>query len=161
MEPNHIQVEPSGNLITFRDTITNCKVVFNTHDSMEYILMEFNCGNRGGGNGAKLLLYALEYVTGPNVARNKQPFRVKLTAVPESTGENDLHKLMHYYRELGFRNSIPSAESTEMDGLIQQLKTAIRSKYRISGGEKKRQHSRRRRRCQRRRYTKKRLPFRI
>lgn len=148
MDPADIQIEPYGKNIRFTNSKTGCVVVFNTSNAMAYNLAEFNCGNRGGGNGAKLLYFALNYVTDDaNIPRRNQPFRIELIAVPESTvvNNNDLQKLKEYYRSLGFQDTYQQRDRIEMDGLIANIKNKLRAKIGLSGGRKTRKNSRRRR----------------
>lgn len=102
--PNgNIHVSRSGSLFIFENPTTQCTLSINTSNPMEYIIMNFSCGTRGGGNGAALLYYSLMHIKNNTLPRN-MPFRLYLIAVPSAIQDNanDTDRLVRYYSTLGF-----------------------------------------------------------
>ena len=62
MENPNVDIIEDHNNLRFFDNETNCKVLYNTSNIMSYDLVDFSCGNRGKGQGLKLLYYSLKYM---------------------------------------------------------------------------------------------------
>lgn len=144
-----INVTKKGNSLKFVNNDTNCFLIFNTRDSMEYELINFSCGTRGGSNGAKLLYYALNYITNPeNIPRREQPFRIALLAVPSSEDNSETieskYKLIDYYKKLGFNldiNAVRIGMNDRMFALVDTLKGTLKNYLKLqSAGKLKRKH---------------------
>lgn len=102
MDNPNIEIVKEGNNLKFYDHETNCKVTYNTSNSLLYDLADFSCGNRGKGQGLKLLYYSLKYI---KTQIPRPPFRIELLVAPSSTDEtiNDFNKLKNYYKQIGFK----------------------------------------------------------
>jgi hypothetical protein len=143
---NDIEIQKDEKILRFLDHNTNCYVSFYTGGFLSYDLRDFSCGSRGKGNGAKLLLYALEYITNDaNIPKRMQPFRIDLLAVPKSSNQtlNDDTKLINYYKKLGFADDTSRPKGT-MFGIISNLILTIKTylKQQSAGRRRKRKTKR-------------------
>ena len=104
MENPNVDIIDDHNNLRFFDNETNCKVLYNTSNIMSYDLVDFSCGNRGKGQGLKLLYYSLKYIQ-TKVPPRKRPFRIDLSVVPSSSDDsnNNFDKLKKYYEQIGFQ----------------------------------------------------------
>ena len=104
MENPNVDIIEDNNNLRFIDNQTNCKVLYNTSNIMSYNLVHFSCGNRGKGQGLKLLYDSLKYIQ-TKIPPRKRPFRIDLSVVPSSSDDsnNDFDKLKKYYEQIGFK----------------------------------------------------------
>jgi hypothetical protein len=131
-----IEIMTEGKLLKFTDHNTNCMVVYNISNKMVYNLAYFSCGNRGKGEGLKLLYYSLKYIQ-TNIPSSERPFRIELSAIPQASNpsENDFLLLSNYYKKLGFTTDTNAVEYgvnyqmyANLDVLANNIKSLLNNK---------------------------------
>jgi len=147
MDNPNIEVIKERNNLKFYDNKTNCKVIYNTASSLFYDLAEFSCGDRGKGQGLKLLYYSLQYIQ-TKIPPRERPFRIELLVVPSSTDEtkNDFYKLQNYYKQLGFQednNAKIYGVKGKMFVLLDTLVVNVKNKLEQKAGKKRKSYKNR------------------
>ena len=108
---------------------------------MSYDLVDFSCGNRGKGQGLKLLYYSLKYIQ-TKVPPRKRPFRIDLSVVPSSSDDsnNNFDKLKKYYEQIGFQEDEYAnnlGHDNKMFASLDQLVINIKNKLEQKAGKMK------------------------
>lgn len=140
MDNPNVEVIKERNNLKFYDNETNCKVIYNTTSVLFYDLAEFTCGDRGKGQGLKLLYYSLQYIQ-TKIPPRERPFRIDLLVVPSSTDSttNDFNKLKNYYKQIGFQednsDKIYGIEN-KMFALLDTLVVNVKNKLEQKAGKK-------------------------
>ena len=141
MENPNVDIIEDHNNLRFFDNETNCKVLYNTSNIMSYDLVDFSCGNRGKGQGLKLLYYSLKYIQ-TKVPPRKRPFRIDLSVVPSSSDDsnNNFDKLKKYYEQIGFQEDEYAnnlGHDNKMFASLDQLVINIKNKLEQKAGKMK------------------------